>query len=244
MENLLSIIIPCLNEEANVELVLDKVTELMELRSIKCEVIVVDDQSTDSTRHKAEEWVTRNSKKYVSVLYKDLDRRGYGAVVKYGLSHAKGDYAVFVSADLVDPIELLPVMYDNLEKGYDLVQVSRYLEIENSRSIPFSYKFFQFFYRYGVRFSLGERIMDSTYSFKMFKRSKILSVGLASNRFNISPEIMFKSVLADYKILFIPGSQGTRAQGVSKFKFYKEGLGFGLCLIRAFLHRKRLIFWF
>jgi glycosyltransferase involved in cell wall biosynthesis len=244
MSQLLSIIIPCLNEEENVEDVLRDVTSILNNSDINYEVIVVDDQSSDATLHRAEQWTKKNPEFNVRVLYKELHRRGYGAAVKYGLAFANGEFAIFVSADLVDPVNLIPKMYLELVSGCDVAQVSRYLEKNNSKTIPFSYKFFQFFYRIGVRVALGQYIPDSTYAFKMFRRSKILAMGVASNRFNISPEIMFKSILAGLKVSFISGSQGVRVGGVSKFKFHKEGIGFGMCLIRAWLHRNRLIYWF
>jgi dolichol-phosphate mannosyltransferase len=244
MNQLLSIIIPCLNEEDNVEDILSEVTSILKQSKISYEVIVVDDQSSDATLHYAEQWAKKNLECNVRVIYKELHRRGYGAAVKYGLAFAKGEFALFVSADLVDPIDLIPKMYSELVSGQDVVQVSRYLEKHNSKTIPFSYKFFQYFYRIGVRVALGQYIPDSTYAFKMFRRSKILAMGVAANRFNISPEIMFKSILAELNVSFISGSQGIRVGGESKFKFHKEGIGFGMCLIRSWLHRKRLIFWF
>ena len=244
MDNLLSIIIPCLDEEENVREVLGEVTAVLIDSNINYEIIVVDDQSSDATLHLAEQWIKLHPNCNVRVIYKELDRRGYGAVVKYGLAFAKGDYAIFVSADLVDPISLIPKMYSELQNGVDVAQISRYLEKNNSNTIPFSYKFFQFFYRIGVRIALGKNIPDSTYAFKMFSRAKILSMGVVSNRFNISPEIMFKSILAGLNVSFISGAQGVRVGGVSKFKFRKEGLGLGMCLIRAWFHRNRIIFWF
>ena len=244
MNPLLSVIIPCLDEEDNVCDVLRDVTAVLIGAGINYEVIVVDDQSTDATRPRAELWAKEHPDRNISVIYKDLHRRGYGAAVKYGLAFAKGEYVIFVSADLVDPINLIPQMYLELQKGCDVAQVSRYLEKANSNTIPLSYKFFQFFYRIGVRVALGKYIPDSTYAFKMFRRAKILAMGVASNRFNISPEIMFKSILAGLNVRFISGSQGVRVGGVSKFKFHKEGIGFGMCLIRAWMHRNRIIFWF
>ena len=244
MKPLLSVIIPCLDEEENVENVLHSVTEMLTKSNINYEIIVIDDKSTDATLQRAETWALNRPECHIEVIHKELDRRGYGAVVKYGLAFARGEYAIFVAADLVDPISLIPKMYLELQDGCDVVQVSRYLEAENSNTIPFSYKFFQFFYRLGVRISLSRHIPDSTYAFKMFKRSKILAMGVASNRFNISPEILFKSLIAGLDVRFISGAQSVRVGGVSKFKFHKEGIGFGVCLIRAWLHRNRIIFWF
>ena len=43
------------------------------------------------------------------------------------------------------------------------------------------HKFYQFFYRRCVRIALGQKIVDSTYAFKIFDRRKILALGLSSN---------------------------------------------------------------
>lgn len=222
-------------------LIISSLLQCMLNKGITYEIIIIDDQSDDNTFIIAKEYTKY---KNIKVYRKDLDRRGYGAVIKYGLAHASGDLVIFVSADLVDPINLIPSMYKKLADGYDLIQCSRYSNKSDSSTIPFSYKFYQFFFRRLVTLSLGKKIPDSTYAFKMFKRKKIMALGISSNRFNISPEIMFKASLANYKIAFIPGSQGVRQSGKSKFSFTKEGLGFLICLLRAFLHRKKIIYWF
>jgi glycosyltransferase involved in cell wall biosynthesis len=243
MENkTLSIIIPCLNEEKNISNVVIKLHELLITSNISYEIVIIDDQSDDNTFHIAK---SLKVDKNLVVIKKDLERRGYGAVIKYGIANASGFYVTFVSADLVDPIHLIPKMYYLLKnKKYDLVQCSRYLNPKNSKTIPMSYKFFQYFFRIFVRLIFEEKIADSTYAFKMFDKKKILSLGLSSNRFNISPEIFFKAKLANYKIIYLPGSQSYRLNGQSKFYFSKEGVGFFYTLLRAFLHKKRLIFWF
>ncbi len=237
----LSIIVPCLNEEDNITEALDLLKK--NLSDTTYEVIIVDDQSADMTFDKSIEWVTNNNVKNYKVLRRPLERRGYGAVIKFGLAYAKGKYVTFYSADMVDPIHLLPNMLELVRKN-DLVQVSRYQNPANAKDIPFKYKFFQFFFRRFVRISLGKSVADSTYAFKIFNRRKILSLGLSSNRFSISPEIFFKGFLAGYKIAFVEGAQTHREHGVSKFIFHKEGVGFIWCLIRAFLHRKRISYWF
>ncbi len=240
-ETELSIIVPCLNEEDNIYEALNIIKN--NLDGFNYEVIIIDDQSADKTFERSQEWIKDNNVENYRVLRRPLDRRGYGAVIKFGIAYAVGKYVTFYSADMVDPIHLLPKMI-NLVRENDLVQVSRYQDPKNAENIPFKYKFFQFFFRRFVRISLGKSIADSTYAFKIFNRKKILSLGLSANRFNISPEIFFKGFLADYKIVFVEGAQTHRESGVSKFIFYKEGPGFIWCLIRALLHRKKIIYWF
>lgn len=241
----LTIVVPCLNEEENIEAILTQIRDVIANQPFTTEIIVVDDQSEDDTVKRAEHWAKgEGAGCYVSVLQRPLHRRGYGAVVRYGTAYGTGRYCIFVSADAVDPIQLIPKFYEEMQNGATMVQCSRYLKEGDDSTIPFKYKFFQFFFRWGVRIALGQKIVDSTYAFKMFDRREMLSVGMRQNRFSISPEISFKSILRGGKIVYVPGAQGTRERGVSKFIFRKEGLGFGYCLLRAFLHRHKLIFWF
>jgi glycosyltransferase involved in cell wall biosynthesis len=238
-------VIPCLNEEENIELILGQVRDALIGQAFTWEVIVIDDMSDDRTVARAKAWVdARGADCRVSIVQRSLRRRGYGAVVRYGVAHGTGRYCIFVSADAVDPLHLIPELYRRMEEGHVLAQCSRYLTAGDDSTIPFKYKFFQYFFRIGVKIAIGERIPDSTYAFKMFQRRELLGVGLSQNRFSISPEITFKSILRGGRIAYVPGAQGTRERGVSKFIFRKEGLGFGYCLLRAFLHRHRLIYWF
>ena len=241
----LTIVIPCLNEVENIIGTLDNVHETLQEQGLRYEIIVVDDVSEDETFAVASKWAKQHKDSVpVKVITRPLDRRGYGAVVRYGAAYGTGRYCIFVSADNVDPVHLIPKMYDEMENGAILAQCSRYIRAGDDSTIPFSYKFFQFFFRIGVRVAIGYSIPDSTYAFKMFRRRELLGVGLSSNRFNISPEITFKSILIGGEVSYVPGAQGVRQGGKSKFIFHKEGLGYGYCLIRAFCHRHHLIYWF
>jgi glycosyltransferase involved in cell wall biosynthesis len=241
----LTIVIPCLNEVENIIGTLDNVYMTLKDQALKYEIIVVDDISEDDTFAVASRWAGQHAGQIpVKVIQRSLHRRGYGAVVRYGTAYGSGRYCIFVSADNVDPVHLIPQMYTEMENGAILAQCSRYIRAGDDSTIPFSYKFYQFFFRIGVRIAIGYSIPDSTYAFKMFRRRELLGVGLSSNRFNISPEITFKSILIGGKVSYVPGAQGVRQGGKSKFIFHKEGLGYGYCLIRAFFHRHKLIYWF
>ncbi|MGE8189456.1 glycosyltransferase family 2 protein [Pseudomonas sp. NPDC086278] len=241
----LTIVIPCLNEAENIVGILDSVKAAVTGQAFTTEVIVVDDKSDDETYSLASTWGDANRDQLpVRVISRSLHRRGYGAVVRYGAAHGIGRYCIFVSADAVDPIHLIPALYREMEGGAVLAQCSRYIQEGDDGTIPFKYKFFQFFFRIGVRIAVGHYIPDSTYAFKMFRRRETLGLGLSQNRFSISPEITFKSILMGGEVKYIAGAQGVRERGVSKFIFRKEGFGFGYCLVRAFLHKTKLVYWF
>lgn len=241
----LTIVVPCLNESENIETILNEIRTVISGETFATEIVVVDDQSDNTTYEVAREWARKNDTALaVQVITRPLRRRGYGAVVRHGIVYGRGRYCIPVAADGVDPIQLIPRLYEEMEKGAFVAQCSRYIREGDDRTIPFKYKFCQFFFRLGVRIALAQNIPDSTYAFKMFRRREMLAVSLSQNRFSISPEITFKAILMGGKIVYVPGAQGVRSRGVSKFKFYKEGLGYGYCLARALLHRLGLVLWF
>src|SRR5262249_25033336 len=119
----------------------------------------------------------------------------------------------------------------------DVVLVSRYLQAGDSDTIPFVYRFYQACFRTLVRILMGIRIKDTTYAYRAFRISFIKTLHLESGGFEVSPEITFKSVLAGGHIVQIPGRQGRRIKGESKFIFSREGKGYARILLKAGLAR-------
>lgn len=239
----LSIIIPCLNEEENIETILSQLLKVMSGTSIAFETLVLDDLSEDTTFKIAQESISKYTDLNIRVIRRYQPRRGYGAIVRYGMAHATGKYCIFVAADGVDPIELIPQFLEKMRNGADLVQCSRYLNQGDATTIPFKYKFYQVIFRFLLRVLLGENIRDSTYAFKMFNKIELMALGLSQNRFSISPEITFKILLSGGKIEYVAAGQGVRARGESKFIFMKEAKGYIYVLLRAWLHRIGIL-WF
>ena len=162
----LTIVVPCLNEVENIIGTLDNVYNTLKEHHLSYEIIVVDDISEDETFAVASAWAKQHEGLVpIKVIQRSLHRRGYGAVVRYGTAYGTGRYCIFVSADNVDPVHLIPELYREMEGGAILAQCSRYIRAGDDSTIPFSYKFFQFFFRIGVRISVGYGIPDSTYAF-------------------------------------------------------------------------------
>jgi glycosyltransferase involved in cell wall biosynthesis len=240
----LSILIPCLNEEENIPLILNDLnTMIQKYHLANIEIFVLDDSSADHTYTKAVELAKRYKDLNIQIVQRYEPRRGYGAIIRFGISIARGKFCVPVSADGVDPIDIIPVMLEKMRKGTSIVQCNRYVDPNDARTIPFKYKFFQSIWRFLIRFLLKENILDTTYSFKMFRRVDVLALGIFSNGFSISPEIFLKALLSQGKIEYIPRGQGTRALGESKFSFVREGFGYSYVLLRAWMHKIGIL-WF
>ncbi len=143
--------------------------------------------------------------------------------------------------ELVDPLEAI-VDFEKkiLKEGYKLALLSRYLDPEDHKNIPLSYKFYQWWYRLLCRVLIGITVRDITYAFRAFDLDWVRSLGLESSGFEISPEITLKTYLRKGSICEIKGRQGRRIQGESKFLFSKEGFGYARVLLQAMILRAKL----
>ncbi|MFH1899527.1 MAG: glycosyltransferase family 2 protein [Patescibacteria group bacterium] len=119
---LVSIIIPCYNEEENINRTLDELFKLIQNHRYVFEIIVVDDGSKDGT------W--KVIRKYANT---HLEVRGVNLMTNFGQSCAyaagfdiaAGDYVITVSADLETPLENINKIIDLLDEGYDFVNTNR-----------------------------------------------------------------------------------------------------------------------
>jgi polyisoprenyl-phosphate glycosyltransferase len=243
-EPALSIIVPCLDEEDNVQITLAMIGDVLRASNVKSfEILVLDDASTDQTFHRAVEFGQQHPDLHIRTFRRRQPRRGYGAIVRHGIANARGTFCVPVSGDGVDPVELIPEMLDKALAGADLVQCSRYHRNEDAATIPWSYKTLQTGWRTCIRLVTGQKFPDSTYAFKVFRRVDAVSHGITSNGFSIGPEIFFKTYVGEGRIDYVYSQQGTRRHGKSKFFFRREFFGFSYVLLRVTLHRMGVL-WF
>ena len=112
----ISIVIPCYNEENNINniyLELDKVSK--EMNKVTFEIIFVDDGSVDDSL----KIIKKLAKKDKRVRYISFSRNfGKEAGMYAGLKYSTGDYVTIMDCDLQDPPELINDMYVSLEKQY------------------------------------------------------------------------------------------------------------------------------
>jgi dolichyl-phosphate beta-glucosyltransferase len=129
----LSIVIPALNEEKRIGTTLDELKKFLKtnptLSGIECEVLVVSANGTDNTHDVAR----RHGKDFKNFnLLLPGEKVGKGRDVKYGMLRAKGEYIVFMDADLATPLRHLPTFYKEALKGFDVVVATRNLKKHHS----------------------------------------------------------------------------------------------------------------
>jgi glycosyltransferase involved in cell wall biosynthesis len=234
-----SIIVPCLNEEQNIPMLVQKLIAVIEQNNLAAEILIVDDCSDDYTFREA--FILSNSDPRVKALHKGLPR-GIGNAIRYGVNHASGKVGVVVMGDLVDPLAAIPDFRDRIvDEGYQLVLLSRYMDPEDHANIPFLYRFYHFWYRLLCRALIGVRLLDITYAFRGFDLAYVRSLHLESGGFEISPEITLKTWLSGGRICELKGRQGRRIRGESKFVFSRQGFAYAKVLIKATF--ARLVGW-
>ncbi len=124
MKQLLSIVVPCYNEEATIPKFYSEVIKASEqLKNVELEFILVDDGSTDRTVQEFEKLAGHDPRVKYIVLSRNF---GKESALLAGLDATHGNYVAVMDADLQDPPELLPKMYEYLQSGeYDIVATRR-----------------------------------------------------------------------------------------------------------------------
>jgi len=113
MPTVLSIVMPAYNESKRIGETLEIVTAFIGNQPYECEIIVVDDGSTDKTSSVVKEFLKEGRSLY---LIRHDKNKGKGAAVNTGFKAAKGQFILFSDADLSTPIEEVNRMLDYIKQ--------------------------------------------------------------------------------------------------------------------------------
>lgn len=114
----ISCVVPCLNEEANLNVLLPALLAVLKKLAPRYEIIVVDDGSTDGTPQTLQRW----SADHPQIVYLQLSRNfGKEAALSAGLEATSGQVVVCLDADLQHPPGLIPEMLQRWEDGVEMV---------------------------------------------------------------------------------------------------------------------------
>ncbi len=117
----ISVIIPLLNEEGNINNLIEKLVKTLKPYS-NYEIIFIDDGSKDKTLKKIKDGIKKNKK----IRYISFSRNfGHQNALRAGLDYAKGDCIVMMDGDMQHPPELIPQLVSKWLKGYEIINTSR-----------------------------------------------------------------------------------------------------------------------
>lgn len=241
--NELSILVPCLSSIDIIPGFMSRLSSYLMGNPTDEEIIVITNENAGSLLTVTDYVKNKYPWLKFRVLQKNGESNGYGALVRFGLAYSTGRYAVLVSPYGEDDISIINKMLDMIRKGAQVVQATRYSHPEDSKTVSFKFRAYQYIYRLLTKSLVGLKVSDSTYGFKMFDRIFIQSLGLTQNSRAISPEITLKAILAGGKVEYLPSAIGT-VEIDNKFKLHKDGFGYLWLVIRGFVHRNNIIMWF
>lgn len=212
--SLLSVVVPCYNEEENVPLFYEELTKYHDFftqEDLQLDLLFIDDGSQDRTV----EQVKRLREKDERVRLISFSRNfGKEAAMYAGLEHAKGDYVVIMDVDLQDPPSLLPDMFSSIKEGYDSVAARR---VNRKGEPPIRSFFARMFYRLMKKISRTE-FMDGARDYRLMTRQVVDAI-LSMQEYNRFTKGIFGWV--GFRTKWLEYENVERARGETKWSFWK-----------------------
>ena len=211
MSKKISVLIPCYNEEENVEAIAAAVTDEFrnELPAYDYEIVFIDNNSTDRTRDLLR--VLVSSDPHIKAI---LNAKNFGQFKSpyYGLMQTTGDCTILLVADFQDPVELIPEFVHAWEEGYKIV-IGRKTDSKESRLM---YWLRGRYYHFIRKFSDIEQI-DQFTGFGLYDRSFIEILSELDD-----PTPFLRGIVAElgYKRKEIEYTQPRRRAGKTHNNFY------------------------
>ena len=213
MNKLVSLIIPCYNEEESLDYLYAALAEVSAgLPQYRFEFLFVNDGSRDGTLDKLKALAQADAR----VMYYSFSRNfGKEAAMYAGFCNAAGDYIAVMDADLQDPPSLLPQMLADLESGdYDSVATRR---VSRAGEPPVRSFFARMFYRLIHRISDAD-MMDGARDFRLMRREMVDAI-LAMGEYNRFSKGIFGWV--GFRTKWLPYENVERVAGTTKWSFWK-----------------------
>lgn len=223
---MISLIVPCYNEEAVLPHFYAETKKVLCELEIKHELLFINDGSEDKTLDIIKSFAEQDD----CVQYISLSRNfGKEAAMYAGFCNTHGDYVAVIDADLQDPPSLIPEMLEIINTGnYDSVATRRMSR--NGEPILRSW-FAKQFYKLINKISEAD-VVDGARDFRLMKRDMVDAI-IAMSENNRFSKGIFGWV--GFRTYWLPYKNVERAAGSTKWSFWKL-LKYGLDGITSFSH--------
>ncbi|MCK5282653.1 MAG: polyprenol monophosphomannose synthase [Nanoarchaeota archaeon] len=231
------VLLPTYNEKENIE---DLIRAILALKIKNLEIIVIDDNSPDSTPKIVKK--LKNPKVHL-LLRKGKRGRGLAGIAGFKKALEKNaDYIIEMDADFSHKPEYIPIMLKEIEK-YDIILGSRLVRGSKDDERTPIRKLITKFANLYIRTILGLKIKDCSSGFRCFRKGVIESIihDLNSEGPDIIQEVLYKSYLRGFKIKEIPLEFRNRKKGKSKLGVIQLIKGISIIIKLKFMHIIRRI---
>lgn len=208
----LSLVVPCYNEEENVEPLLEECFAVLRGMGTSFEMIVVDDGSTDGTLRKLKEERARRPELRIIQL---LRNTGQSGALVAGFAAARGDIVATLDGDLQNDPGDIPALVKRMEEdGLDLVSGWRkkrrdsFLRRASTRVANGLRKTF-----------LGDGMNDSASSMKVYRRRILQDMPVFNGMHRFFPAI---AKMRGFRVAEVPVGHRPRQRGVAKYGLWNR----------------------
>jgi len=194
MKNSISIILPALNEEENIEAAIQDIQSYFHSRKEEYELIVINDGSTDSTGEIAERLAKENGS--VRVIHHSINK-GYGSALKHGFESSKYKYVFFTDSDRQFDIKGLDILLPLIKT--DAVEII--IGYRLKRQDPFIRRFLSWGYNSLVGYLFDLNVKDIDCAYKIFRKDIFSKIDIESKNFFVNTEILAKARHFGFNVL-------------------------------------------
>ena len=196
----ISIVVPAYNEEQLITHTLAGLQSYLETRAESYEIVLVDDGSRDRTVACVQDWHQR-SQADIQLLLNE-GNKGKGFSVRRGVLASRGEYILFIDADLPYELHAIDDFLDALRNGYDLAVGSRVLPGSQVKGVPVVRYIAGQVFSWLERFVLATGTADTQCGFKAFTAAAARDIfqRLTIDGFGFDVELFFVAQKFKYRI--------------------------------------------
>jgi len=240
--SIITVIVPCYNEQESVPLFYNELIKLNTFFNenlLELELLFIDDGSKDGTVDAVRALREIDSRVHLVSFSRNF---GKEAAMYAGLQNSRGDYVVFMDADLQDPPSMLPAMFEGIKEGFDSVATRR---VTRKGEPPIRSFFARLFYKLMQKISKTE-MMDGARDYRLMTRQMVDAI-LDMGEYNRFTKGIFGWV--GFQTKWLEYENVERVAGETKWSFWKlvlysiEGIVAFSTAPLTFISVLGIIFW-
>jgi polyisoprenyl-phosphate glycosyltransferase len=207
----LSVVVPVFNEEKNIPLIVERLTQVLVGCVASHEILFIDDGSRDGTLAAIEKMAAQDNRVRCICFSRNF---GKEVAVAAGIDHVRGNAAVVIDADLQHPPETISAFVAKWREGYDMVYGQRIDRSTDGRTYSkFASRFYKMFER------LGEMpLPEGAGDFRLISHNVIEALRKMPERARFSKGLF---AWVGFKQVGVPYQVSTRIHGETKWNYRK-----------------------
>lgn len=225
LPQLITCVLPCYNEEANVKPLYERLVKVFATIEAKVEMIFVENGSRDHTQARLKELADKDPRVRVLVLSRNF---GYQGGISSGIAMAKGGVVIVMDGDQQDPPELIPALLEKWREGYMVVYGTRAKRVASL----FHQVGYKLFYRLFRAFAYVDIPLDAS-DFALMDRRVVDLLNHMPERDRL---IRGLRAFTGFRQTGVPYERPARAHGVSSFSL-RDYIRFAMRSIFAYSYK-------